>query len=178
MKKTLKKILAGALIAGTLAFQGCKQEERKRTEIHIYPEIVHKTSKQRNSLIERSYLSEQYVPTGVADVRGTWYKNGKHGGGGPKDDWDYGWLYLEQYGSNVIGSYHHEYYDDDYGARGAIFDNILHLDIKYSRGDIKEHIVAIIEGDVIKYYENNPLDRSERKIERLDKNKVYRKHPK
>ena len=164
-------------MAGTLAFQGCRQEERKRTEIRINHEIINKLSRQGHPPTAHGFTSEQYVPTGAADIRGTWYKNGKPGGGGPKGDWDYGWLYLEQYGSNAIGSYNHEHYNESYGAKGAIFDNILHLDIKDSGGNLKEHVVAIVEGDAMKYYENNPLDRSEKTIERLDKNKVYRKKP-
>lgn len=130
MKKTLLSLLAISIIG----LAGCEPEEDKK---------------------------EQFVPEGTADMRGTWYDRGAKGGWyGPEKTWGFGWLYFEQYGTNIFGREDPELYlqnnayEDLPELTGTIDGNRFHLTKRFY--DLTSTINGTINRDSINLVETDP----------------------
>jgi hypothetical protein len=79
------------------------------------------------------------IPAGTANVRGTWYSDGRQVG---KSHWNWSNLYLHQDGTNLAGTIRSEYYDSR-PVTGNVNGDRLTLIEQYEPVEIK----GIIHGE-------------------------------
>jgi len=87
-----------------------------------------------SSLGANNWLDEdksQFVTTNTANVKGVWYEHGSRGGWyGPDKEYNFHFLSLKQYGTNIQGVYQDELYNDRFGdIIGTINSNRLILTV-------------------------------------------------
>ena len=119
LEKLIAKIfLAGALAAGPL-MTGCEPDEPDKPE------------------------HTKIAAEGHAEVFGTWYKP-EEGVTSSGWRWHWGYLYLEQEGTNVWGTESWEFYGP-ITARGFVDGNKMHLQM--GSGEYASYLDGVVEGN-------------------------------
>lgn len=131
MKKTLKQIALGTVLAGALAFSAYRGVESLAQDKNI-------ETSNTNSVVNTA-------TNNIPDVSGRWYREGS---GITKDGWCWSWanMWLKQDGTNISGKYKIEYYDSQ-PVTGSIESNRMRL--TYAHMSTKEpmHLIGEVSNE-------------------------------